>query len=178
MLALPVRKAVIAMKSDLLKLYFRKLRMLYCSELQLISFLPDLVSRVHGSSLRITLSWAIEQSRQRRNELELLANEHQISVAGNDCQSMRRLIGESRAALDPQAWHYPGDRAVTDVIAALHRLQILNYGVARSLAGSAREPYDTERLDVLLEGMVERFSETCHEPVRPGLLIKPELSIR
>jgi ferritin-like metal-binding protein YciE len=166
------------MPTDLLSLFFRKLRMLYCSELQLISFLPELAARASEKSLRAELLQELELSRQRRDTLEILAATHRISSAGDDCDSMRRLIDESRDALRAEAWHYPGDDDLRSVSGALHRLQILNYGVARSLANRVRLADDVDKLDGLLDLLLDRYPETCDAPVPAGLLARDQPGFR
>jgi len=160
------------MPTELSSLFFRKLRMLYCSELQLISFLPELTARASERDLRARLQQELELSRQRRDTLEVMAATHQISSAGDDCDSMRRLINESREALREAAWHFPGDDDLRAISGALHRLQILNYGVARSLANRMRLADDVDQLDGLLDLLLDRYPETCDAPVPAGLLAR------
>ncbi len=95
-------------------------------------FLPELADRAGRPSLKSAFILAVTQSRPRRDELELLAYEHQVSAAGDDCQSMRRLIRKFREALSRNAWHFPGDEVLGDLAAALHRLQLLSHSVART----------------------------------------------
>jgi ferritin-like metal-binding protein YciE len=166
------------MPTDLLNLFYRKLRMLYCSELQLISFLPELGARASERSLRTGLQQELELSRQRRDTLEIMAATHRISSAGDDCDSMRRLIDESRESLRSTAWHFPGDDDLRSICGALHRLQILNYGVARSLANRVRLAEDVEKLDGLLDLLLDRYPETCDAPVRTGLLARDQPAFR
>jgi ferritin-like metal-binding protein YciE len=166
------------MPTDLLSLFFRKLRMLYCSELQLISFLPELTARASERSLRAGLQQELELSRQRRDTLEIMAAMHRISSAGDDCDSMRRLIDESREALRAAAWHFPGDDDLRSISGGLHRLQILNYGVARSLANRVRLTDDVEKLDGLLDLLLDRYPETCDAPVPAGLLARDQPAYR
>lgn len=160
------------MPTDLSTLFFRKLRMLYCSELQLISFLPELGSRASDKGLRTQLQQEVELSRQRRDMLEIMAATHKISSAGDDCDSMRRLINESREVLRASAWHFPGDDDLRSISGALHRLQILNYGVARSLANRMRLAEDVTNLDSLVDLLLDRYPETCDAPVPAGLLAR------
>ncbi|MCW1923076.1 DUF892 family protein [Luteolibacter arcticus] len=166
------------MPTDLLSLFFRKLRMLYCSELQLISFLPELAAHASERGLRTGLQQELELSRQRRDTLEIMAATHRISSAGDDCDSMRRLISQSREALRATAWHFPGDDDLHSISAALHRLQILNYGVARSLANRVRLAGDVEKLDGLLDLLLDRYPETCDALVPAGLLARDQPAFR
>jgi hypothetical protein len=160
------------MGADLKGLYFRKLRMLYCSELQLISFYSEAaaLSGDHGVE---TLT---DQSRDRRNVLEMLASEHGICVAGDDCQSMRRLIATSRTIL---AENHPfcGDVA-EEICESVHRLQILNYSVARSLAAKAHLSDDVKRLDDVLDTLMESFPMACETVVPVGMTGRFELARR
>ena len=160
------------MPTDLSSLFFRKLRMLYCSELQLISFLPELGARASDKGLRVQLQQEVELSRQRRDTLEIMAATHAISSAGDDCDSMRRLINESREVLRASAWHFPGDDDLRSISGALHRLQILNYGVARSLANRMRLAEDVAKFDGLVDLLLDRYPETCDAPVPAGLLAR------
>lgn len=153
-----------AMPADFLNLYFRKLRMLYCSELQLISFLPELAARADAKALRAGLQQELGLCRGRRDALEILAAIHGIAAAGDDCEPMRRLITGCRAALNETAWHFPGDDDLRSIGGAVHRLQLLNYGVARSLAHRAKLPEDAEQLDPLLDALLDRYPETCDPP--------------
>ena len=102
--------------------------------------------------------------------LESLAAVHKIAAAGDDCDSMRRLIDECRDSLKAPAWHFPGDDDLRSISGSLHRLQILNYGVARSLANRVRLTDDSEQLDRVLDALLDRYPETCESPVRAGLL--------
>ncbi|RYD46859.1 MAG: DUF892 family protein [Verrucomicrobiaceae bacterium] len=160
------------MAPELSGLFFRKLRTLYCSELQLISFLPELASRAGDRGLRATLNQEQELSRHRRDTLEVMAATHRISSAGDDCESMRRLINEGRTVLRAAAWHFPGDDDLHSISGALHRVQILNYGVARSLANRMRLSEDVAKLDSLVDQLLDRYPETCDAPVPAGLLAR------
>jgi hypothetical protein len=143
------------MSNDPKGLYFRKLRMLYCSELQLISFYSEAAARSGDHGVE-TLT---DQSRERRNVLELLASDHGICVAGDDCQSMRRLIATSRTLLAEN--HTFSSDLTEEICESVHRLQILNYSVARSLAAKARLNNDVRRLDEVLDTLMESFPMAC-----------------
>ena len=129
---------------DLKRLYFRKLRMLYCSELQLISFYCEAAARTgdHG------VEALTDQSRDRRNLLEVLAS---LSF----CEDVPEEICES-----------------------VHRLQILNYSVARSLAAKARLSNDVKRLDEVLDTLLESFPLACEAVVPDGMTGSFELARR
>jgi hypothetical protein len=151
------------MGADLKGLYFRKLRMLYCSELQLISFYCEAAARTGSHGVEALT----DQSRDRRNLLEMLASEHGICVAGDDCQSMRRLIASSRKIL-AESHSLCGD-VPEEICESVHRLQILNYSVARSLAAKARLGRDVKRLDEALDTLLESFPLACEAVVPVGM---------
>jgi hypothetical protein len=151
------------MSTDLKSLYFRKLRMLYCSELQLISFYPEAAAHSGDHSVESLT----DHSRDRRNLLEVLAGEHGICIAGDDCQSMRRLIAASRTKLTENR-DSCGDLA-DDICESIHRLQILNYSVARSLAAKARLQEDVSRLERAIDTLLECFPMACESVVPSGM---------
>jgi len=147
------------MDSPLLCAYFRKLRMVYCSELQLISFF----SEVPGG--RELVPRLVDLSRGRRDLVEVLAAQHGISSAGDDCQSMRRLIAMSRGSLEGSQNSYAQNELVIDVCESIHRLLLLNYGLARSLATKCDLRHDVEQLDSVLDNLIEEFPAVCEYPV-------------
>jgi hypothetical protein len=159
------------MSNEVPGLYFRKLRMLYCSELQLISFYCEVAAHAADHSVEAMT----DECRERRNLLENLALNHGISVAGDDCQSMRRLISASRLSLKDD--FSSGDLA-QEICESVHRLQILNYSVARSLAAKARFKEDTAALDAMLDRLVERFPAACESVVPLGMVQGTELVAR
>ncbi len=151
------------MSADVKDSYFRKLRMLYCSELQLISFYLEAAGRSgeHGAEA------LTDESRQRRNLLEILAVEHGICIAGDDCQSMRRLIAGCRTIL-AEKHHFCGDLS-EEICESVHRLQVLNYSVARSLAAKARLSEDVARLDKAIDSLLECFPLASETVVPSGM---------
>jgi hypothetical protein len=151
------------MENDLGGAYFRKLRMLYCSELQLISFYSEAAARSGSHGVEALT----DHSRERRNLLEILAGEHGICVAGDDCQSMRRLIKASREKLT-QNQASCGDLA-EDICESVHRLQILNYSVARSLAAKLGMKDDVARLDGAINGLMECFPMATESVIPSGM---------
>lgn len=157
------------MGADLEGLYFRKLRMLHCSELQLISFYSEAAARSgdHG------VEALTDQSRERRNLLETLASEHGTCVAGDDCQSMRRLIAASRTILAEN--HTFCSDVPDEICESVHRLQILNYSVARSLAAKAHLTEDVKRLDEVLDTLMDSFPMACEAVVPVTMAAKFEL---
>ncbi|MCW1883565.1 ferritin-like domain-containing protein [Luteolibacter flavescens] len=160
------------MSAALSTLYFGKLRMLYCSELQLISFLPELAANARKKTLRAAFQQELQLSRHRRDVLEFIAASHGICSAGDDCSSMRRLIAESRKALREASWNFPGDEDLRSISGGLHRHQILNYGVGRSLANRVRMSDDVEKLDGLLDILLDGHPETCAMPVSASMLVR------
>jgi ferritin-like metal-binding protein YciE len=160
------------MANDLPGLYFRKLRMLYCSELQLISFYSEVAAHAADGGVEALT----DDCRERRNLLENIASQHGISIAGDDCQSMRRLIAASR--VDLAADHETCGDLANGVCESVHRLQILNYSVARSLAAKAGLKEDTKILDHLLDTMLGRFPQASESVVPLGMVREAELVAR
>ncbi|WP_367870887.1 DUF892 family protein [Luteolibacter sp. Populi] len=154
------------MSNDVAGLYFRKLRMLHCSELQLISFYSEVAAHAADDSVEAMT----DDCRERRNRLEQLAVNHGISIAGDDCQSMRRLIAASRMNLADD--HASCGDLATGICESVHRLQILNYSVARSLAAKERLKDDAAELDRMLDRMVDRFPTACESVVPLAMLIE------
>ena len=167
----PFLRKKIVMGNDLPCLYFRKLRMLYCSELQLISFYSEVAAHAADHSVEAMT----DECRERRNLLETLALNHGISVAGDDCQSMRRLISASRLTLKDD---FSSGDVAQDICESVHRLQILNYSVARSLAAKAGFKEDTAALDAMLDRLVDRFPAACETIVPLGMVEGPDLVAR
>ncbi len=159
------------MENDVPGLYFRKLRMLYCSELQLISFYSEVAAHAADHSVEAMT----DECRERRNLLENLALAHGISAAGDDCQSMRRLISASRLNLSED--YTSGDLA-REICESVHRLQIMNYSVARSLAAKAGFWDDCKALDALLDRLVDRFPAACETIVPLGMVAGADLVAR
>jgi hypothetical protein len=105
--------------------------------------------------------------------LEMLASEHGTCAAGDDCQSMRRLIATSRTIL---AENHTFCSDLTDEICeSVHRLQILNYSVARSLAAKAHLNDDVKRLDEVLGTLMDSFPMACEAVVPVAMASRFEL---
>ena len=153
------------MSNDVADLYFRKLRMLYCSELQLISFYSEVAAHAADDDVEAMT----DDCRERRNLLEMLAVDHGISIAGDDCQSMRRLIAASRLSFAND--HASCGDLAMEICEAVHRLQILNYSVARSLGRKAGFKEDVASLDGLLDRLVDRFPMACESVVPLGMVL-------
>jgi hypothetical protein len=151
------------METDLKGAYFRKLRMLHCSELQLISFYSEAAARSGDHGVEALTDY----SRDRRNLLENLAETHGISISGDDCQSMRRLIAASRSKMT-QNCDSCSDLA-EDICESVHRLQILNYSVARSLAAKLGAKDDLVHLDQALNGLLECFPMATESVIPSGM---------
>jgi ferritin-like metal-binding protein YciE len=152
------------MKSDLMNAYFRKLRMVYCSELQMISLFPELADQIDDFKRTSALHGLLRLARERRDVVEMIAADHEISSAGDDCESMRRLISEGRQLL----WHcsrgLSRDAIVAQVCLSVHRLLVMNYSMTRNLAARLGLSSDADRLEALIDLIVERFPEACDHP--------------
>ena len=152
------------MRSDLMNAYYRKLRMIYCSELQLVSLFPELASQIDDFKRTSALHGFLRLTRERRDVIEMIATEHGISSAGDDCDSMRRLISEGRQLL----WHcsrgQSRDSIVAQVCLSVHRLLVMNYSMTRNLAVRLGLGSDADRFEELIDLIVERFPEACDHP--------------
>lgn len=79
--------------------YFRQLRRVYCGELMLLSFFPELLAQAGGRETAACLRTAIEHSRQRRDCIDRCAADHGISAGGDDCEQLRCMIDRERKLL-------------------------------------------------------------------------------
>jgi ferritin-like metal-binding protein YciE len=157
------------MKSDLQNAYYRKLRMIYCSELQLISLFPELADQVADFKLTSAIHGLLRLTRERRDEIEMLASGHGISSAGDDCESMRRLIAEGRQQLRQCSRGQSRDGIVEQVCLSVHRLLLMNYSMTRNLAARLGLASDASRLEELIDLIVQRFPDACDHPAAmPG----------
>lgn len=152
------------MRSDLQNAYFRKLRKIYCSELQLISLFPDLAAEVVDFKLTSAVNGLLRLTRERRDVIEMIAADHGISSAGDDCESMRRLISEGRQQLWQCSRGQSRDGIVIQVCLSVHRLLVVNYSMIRNLAARLGLSSDADRIEELIDLMVQRFPEACDQP--------------
>lgn len=148
--------------------YFRKLRMIYCSELQLISLFPELAGQIDDFKRTSALHGLLRLARERRDVIEMIAADHGISSAGDDCESMRRLISEGRQLL----WHCSRGQSreaiVGQVCVSVHRLLVVNYSMTRNLAARLGLNSDARRIEEMIDLIVERFPEACDHPAPAG----------
>lgn len=153
------------MANELANAYFRKLRRIYCGELQLISLLPDLSARLADFKPGVPGNGLLRLCRERRNVLETIAAEHAISAAGDDCDAMRHLIAETRRELHHSSSRGRSrDEVVAEACVSVHRLLVIHYSLARNLAARLGIRGDAERLEALIDLIVERFPQTCDYP--------------
>ena len=87
------------MEDPKLSFYFRRLRMIYCREQQLVEFLPDLIAEVAGLPLKEAMSGYLAAARCRRYMIKDLAWDHGISPLGEECLAMKKLIAVGSARL-------------------------------------------------------------------------------
>lgn len=146
------------MDDSFLPPYFRRLRRLYSCELQLMSFLPELQARTGSRHLAEQIGGLIHLCRERRNMLELLALEHQFSAAGDECSEMSGLIRKERRGFADESATLMQNDFVSDISDALHCKLIEDYSLARSFASKLKLKRDVERLDEVLDRMMEDFS--------------------
>ena len=78
------------MEDPKLSFYFRRLRMIYCREQQLVEFLPDLIAEVAGLPMKEAMSGYLAAARCRRYMIKDLAWDHGISPLGEECRDLRR----------------------------------------------------------------------------------------
>jgi ferritin-like metal-binding protein YciE len=139
--------------------YFRYLRDLYSVELQIISLIPEICGGMKSSHV----SELIEEARQRRDVLELIALDHDISAAGDDCMAMRSLARQARASIA----ECDGDSASREkvAIAACEKIRKhthSGYKVVRLLAEQLDFPVDAARFGKLLDSS---FTEVATYPI-------------
>ena len=145
------------MDDSLLPPYFRRFRRLYSCELQLMSFLPELQSRTASKLLAAQIGELIDFCRERRNTLELLALEHPVSAAGDQCSEMARLIQSQRHLLgDEVATHLQND-FISDICEAVHCKLIQDYSLARSFAAKLKFREDAAKFDGIVDHLMTRF---------------------
>jgi ferritin-like metal-binding protein YciE len=165
------------MANEMENAYFRKLRMIYCSELQMISLLPDLSAQITDFKLGSSIDGLLRLCRERRNALEMIAMDHAISVAGDDCETMRKLVGEARQELRHCSRGLSRDEVVADVCVSVHRLLVIHYSLARNLAARLGLEGDADRLEELIDLIVERFPQTCEYPGPRTAFARPAMAI-
>lgn len=166
------------MRSDLENAYFRKLRMLYCSELQLISLFPELAGQVTDFKRGSAIQGLLRLTRERRDVIEMIASDHGISSAGDDCDAMRRLISEGRQQLWQCSRGVSREAIVAQLCLSVHRLLVVNYSMARNLAARLGETSDAGRLEELIDLIVQRFPEACDHPAAASGFGAPALVSR
>jgi len=135
------------MTKDLSNHYYRQLRDLYSVELQIISLIPELGSQ-SGSG---RFSSLVDEARTRRDVLEMIAADHDISSAGDDCTTMRTLGRQARASLA----ECDDDQACREQVAAaacerIRRHTHSGYKVISLLAEQLDLPVDAARLRKVL----------------------------
>ena len=165
------------MANEMENAYFRKLRMIYCSELQLISLLPELSEQITDFKFSSSINGLLRLCRERRGALEMIASDHAISPAGDDCDTMRRLVTEGRHELRHCSRGQSRDVVIADVCVSVHRLLVVNYGMARNLAVRLGLAGDADRLEELIDLIVERFPQTCEYPAPRTAFAPPALAI-
>ena len=135
------------MITNLEELYFDQIKDLYSAETQLIAALPTMITHATSPGLRKAFTHHLEETKQQRDRLELIAASHGIGLDGVECEAMRGLIRESKKHLNDTL---EGDVRDAVLIASANRIEhyeIAAYGVARSFSRSLDFWDDAEYLD-------------------------------
>ena len=154
------------MANELETAYFRKLRTIYSSELQMIGFLADLAEQTADFKFGSSMHGVLRLCGERLEALEKIAADHEFSPEGDDGEAMERLVNEGRHELRHCARGRSRDVVIADICISLHRFLLPNYRLAHSLADRLELTDDANRLEELMDLVEERFPQTCDHPVR------------
>ncbi|QJE98165.1 hypothetical protein HHL09_21040 [Luteolibacter luteus] len=122
-----------------------------------MSFLPELQSRTASRLLATQIGELIDFCRTRRNTLELLALEHPVSAAGDQCSEMARLIQSQRQLLSGEVASHLQNDFVSDICEAVHCKLIQDYSLARSFASKLKFQEDAKKFDEVIDQLMTRF---------------------
>lgn len=139
--------------------YFKRLRMIYCREQQLIEFLPDLVSEAVRLQLREAIAGYLAAARCRRYMINDLAWDHGISPLGDECLAMRKVIAIGSARLASGNRGERHDLAVEALCRQLHRVVLVDYNLTRDHALHQSLHVDIGCFNEVIEAMLEAFPE-------------------
>lgn len=147
------------MEDPKLSFYFRRLRMIYCREQQLVEFLPDLISEVAGLPMKEAMSGYLAAARCRRYMIKDLAWDHGISPLGEECLAMKKLIavGSARLATGKRGLHH--DPAVDALCHQIHRVITVDYRLSRYLAMEHFLDADIGCFDEVIGSLTAAFPE-------------------
>lgn len=162
------------MEDPKLSFYFRRLRMIFCREQQLVEFLPALISEAMSNPLKEAISGYLAAARCRRYMVKDLAWDHGITPLGEECQAMRKLIAVGSARLAAGKRGKGHDLAVGDFCRQLHRVILVDYQLIRYLAVEQRLDADLGCFDDVIESLGDAFPEPsvrrAGSPSRPVAL--------
>lgn len=152
------------MEETNLAFYFKRLRMIYCREQQLIGFLPDLVSEAMQPRLKEAIASSLAAARCRRYIINNVAWDHGISPLGEECLAMRKLIAVGSARLAAENRGRRHDRAVDAFCLQLHRVVTVEYHLARSLAVERSLHGDVGCLNEVIEALTDTWGPSKNQP--------------
>jgi ferritin-like metal-binding protein YciE len=152
------------MEETNLAYHFKRLRMIYCREQQLIGFLPDLVSEAMQPGLKEALAGSLAAARCRRYMVNDLAWGHGIPPLGEECLAMRKLIAVGSARLAAECRGERHDQAVEAFCLQLHRVVMVEYELARSLAVEKGLHADVGCFTEMIEAMTDAWGRIKKQP--------------
>lgn len=144
------------MKPNFKAPYFRQLRRVYCGELMLLSFIPELLARAGERETVAFLRTAIEHSRQRRDCIDRCAADHGISASGDDCEQLRCMIDRERSLLTNA--HPPLDEPLIEAMRSVLSFVRGNLRLAWKSAGDLGLEADATRLVTQHEALTSFLS--------------------
>ncbi len=154
------------MEETKLAYYFKRLRMIYCREQQLIGFLPDLVSEAMQLSLKEAIAGSLAAARCRRYMINDLAWDHGIPPLGEECLAMRKLIAVGSARLAAERRGERHDQAVEAFCLQLHRVVMVEYELARALTVEKSLHADVGCFNEMIEAMTDAWGRLKRIPRR------------
>ncbi|RYD65987.1 MAG: DUF892 family protein [Verrucomicrobiaceae bacterium] len=165
------------MAKELETAYFRKLRTIYSSELQMVGFLADLAEQTADFKFGSSMHGVLRLCSERLEALEKIAVDHEFSPEGDDGEAMERLVTEGRHELRHCARGRSRDVVIADICISLHRFLLPNYRLARNLAERLELSEDASRLEELMDLLEERFPQVSDHPVRRTVFAPAALAV-
>ncbi len=132
-------------------LFSEEVKDMYGAEKQLIRALPEMAAAAHTPDLKEAFLKHLEETRTQAARLEEIAAEHNIDLAGADCEAMRGIIQEGSHYVKS---HYPSEIKDAALIGAAQRVEhyeIAVYGVLRTFAKHLKFKRALELLDDSLQ---------------------------
>lgn len=154
------------MEDPKLSFYFRRLRMIYCREQQLVEFLPALISEADGPLLKDAMSGYLAAARCRRYMIKDLAWDHGISPLGEECQALKKLIAVGSVRLAKGKRGELHDPAVDAFCHQVHRVILVDYRLTRYLAMEHFLNADTGCFDEVIGSLTTTFPEPVAHRLR------------